>query len=62
MRSARAVLDSAPTSTTWAPWATWTRALRIADSDETATLSRYVEPRERLTVPIRVGASSPMTT
>ena len=55
------MLDSAPTSTTWAPWATWTRALRIADADETATLSRYVEPRERLTVPIRVGASSPMT-
>ncbi len=39
-RAARRVLDSAPRSTTPAPWACMTRARRIADSGETATLSR----------------------
>ena len=45
-----------------APWATWVRALRIAASVETATLSRYVESRERLTVPMSTGSLPPMVT
>ena len=61
-RAARAVLDSAPTSTTLAPWAIWTRALRIAEVVETATLSRYVESRERFRVPMITGSLSPTIT
>jgi hypothetical protein len=56
------VLDSAPRSTTLAPCATWVRALRTAASVETAMLSRYVESRERLTVPISTGAGPPIVT
>src|SRR5688572_20263076 len=45
-----------------APCAAWMRPIRTASSGPVATLSRYVESRDRLTHPMRVTGPSPMTT
>ena len=52
------LVDSAPTSTMSAPWAACTLPLRIAAGIEGATLSRYVESRDRFTTPMTAGRAS----